>query len=133
MSDPRPLRHVPSEACSDDTAQSAGMRRTAGISAATAQASRVFMGQTEMAPGAVSAAHHHGELETAIYVLEGQPSFVFLEHGEEVRIHAKPGDYVLVPPFTPHVEENLGDEPAVVLLARSGQESIVENLASLHG
>ncbi len=134
MSDHRPLRHVTAEECSSSTAQSGGMSRTAGISASTAGATTIFMGQAIMEPSTVSQAHHHGELETAIFVLEGHPVFRFVEDGEEVRIESKPGDYVLVPPHTPHIEENPSPtERAVVVLARTGQEAIVENLDSLRG
>jgi uncharacterized RmlC-like cupin family protein len=58
--------------------------------------------------------------------------FVFLRDGEEVVIQTSPGDYVYVPPFTPHREENRSEEEeAVVVLARSTQEAIVVNLPSL--
>ena len=45
-----------------------------------------------------------------------------------------PGDYVFVPPYTPHREENPSpDVPAVVVIARTTQEGIVVNLPSLRG
>ena len=50
----------------------------------------------------------------------------------ERRVEAVPGDYVYVPPFVPHREENPStEEHAVVVLARSTQEGIVVNLPSL--
>ena len=65
------------------------------------------MGQTHVAPRTASGNHHHGDSETAIYVVSGHPVFVFAEDGEEVRLETvDPGDYVFVPPFTPHREEN---------------------------
>jgi uncharacterized RmlC-like cupin family protein len=52
----------------------------------------------------------------------------------ERRIRTQPGDYVYVPPFVPHREENpSSDEAAVVVLARSTQEATVVNLTSLSG
>ncbi|MFF4125054.1 cupin domain-containing protein [Microbispora rosea] len=77
-----------------------------------------------------------GDSETAIYVVSGTPSFVFLdvdaEEPHEVRIDTKPGDYVFVPPFVPHREENPDpDLEAVVVIARSTQEAIVVNLPEL--
>jgi uncharacterized RmlC-like cupin family protein len=49
-----------------------------------------------------------------------------------VRISTSPGDYVFVPPFTPHREENNDpDLEAVVVISRSTQEAIVVNLPSL--
>ena len=92
---------------------------------------RVWMGETEVAPRTASADHHHGDSETAIHVVSGHPVFVFARDGEEVRLATEPGDYVFVPPFTPHREENPTEEPAVVVIARSSQEAIVVNLPSL--
>jgi uncharacterized RmlC-like cupin family protein len=80
----------------------------------------------------VSADHHHGEAETGIYVVSGRPVFVFLEDDRERRIETVPGDYVYVPPYVPHREENpWPDDEAVVVIARSTQEGIVVNLPSL--
>ncbi|HKC26661.1 MAG TPA: cupin domain-containing protein [Jatrophihabitans sp.] len=130
------LRHVRREQITADTAQSEGMQRFAAISGPTVGSSQLWMGQTHVQPGTRSSDHHHGEAETAIYVLSGSPEFVFLDErsGDEVRIRAHAGDYVFVPPFTPHREENNDpDEDAVVVLARSTQDAIVVNLPSLRG
>ncbi|MDP9116724.1 MAG: cupin domain-containing protein [Actinomycetota bacterium] len=130
------LRHIRGADLDPDTAQSAGMARFAAISNAAVGSQRLWMGQTHVHPGTRSGDHHHGEAETAIYVLRGTPEFVFLdEHsGLEKRIRAAPGDYLFVPPFTPHREENNDPEiEAVVVLARSTQEAIVVNLPSLGG
>jgi len=91
------------------------------------------MGETHMAPATRSADHHHGATETAIYVVSGHPRFVFLEDGVEVAIEPAPGDYVFVPPWAPHREENPSpDTEAVVVIARSSQEAVVVNLPGLH-
>ena len=63
--------------------------------------------------------------------MSGHPVFVFAEGDAEVRIETEPGDYIFVPPFVPHREENPGAEEAVVIIARSSQEGIVVNLPSL--
>jgi uncharacterized RmlC-like cupin family protein len=89
------------------------------------------MGETHMAPATRSADHHHGATETAIFVVAGHPRFVFLDEGREVAIETSPGDYVFVPPWVPHREENPGAEEAVVVLARSSQEAVVVNLPTL--
>ena len=131
-----PLRHVPAGKLDEGTAQTPGMRRLAAISHDSVGSSELWMGQTHVGPARQSGDHHHGEAETAIYVLSGRPEFVFLDtaSGEEVRLQPQPGDYVFVPPFTPHREEN--NDPvveAVVVIARSTQEAIVVNLPSLRG
>ncbi|MDP9430218.1 MAG: cupin domain-containing protein [Actinomycetota bacterium] len=124
----RPLRHVRAADVSTDTGQTPGMRRTEAVSHRTVGSERVWMGQTAVGPRTASANHHHGDSETAIYVVSGHPVFVFAEDGREVRLTPEPGDYIFVPPFVPHREENPTDEDAVVVIARSSQEAIVVNL-----
>lgn len=124
----RPLRHVPAADLSEKTTQSSGMRRLEAVSGKTVGAEKVWMGQAHVGPGTNSGNHHHGDSESAIYVVSGHPVFVFAEGGEEVRLTPEPGDYIFVPPWTPHREENPGSEEAVIVLARSSQEAIVVNL-----
>ena len=127
----RPLVHVRRGDLSGDTRQTSGMTRREAISGKSAGSEKVWMGQTHVAPGVNSGDHHHGEAETAIYVLSGHPAFVFADGDREVRLATEPGDYIFVPPFVPHREENPGPEEAVVVIARSSQEGIVVNLDSL--
>ena len=128
------LHHIINEALSGDTTQTSGMRRLEAISGRTVGSQKLWMGETHVAPSTNSGDHHHGEAETAIYVVSGRPRFVFLEDGKENVLQTSPGDYVFVPPYTPHREENpSSDTPAVVVIARSTQEAIVVNLPSLAG
>jgi uncharacterized RmlC-like cupin family protein len=130
------LRHIRADEIDGETAQTSGMQRFAAISRSKVGSERLWMGQTHVRPLMHSDNHHHGEAETAIYVVSGSPEFVFLDEqtGEEVRLRAAPGDYVFVPPYTPHREENNHpDVEAVVVIARSTQEAIVVNLPSLRG
>jgi uncharacterized RmlC-like cupin family protein len=116
------------------TAQTSGMIRSAAISGELTGATSLWMGRTELPPGVNSGDHHHGQSETGIYVVAGTPVFVFKDPatGEDVRLEARPGDYVWVPPWVPHREENPSpDETAVIVLARSTQEAIVVNVDSL--
>lgn len=131
------LHHIRADALDGDTAQTGGMRRFAAISGGTVGSERLWMGQTHVAPATASSDHHHGESETAIYVVSGRPEFVFVDDSagrpEEIRLKAAPGDYIFVPPFVPHREENPDDsEEAVVVIARSTQEAIVVNLPGLY-
>src|SRR6476661_11048425 len=128
----RKLHHTRHDRLSDDTAQTPGMRRYEAISGKLTGSRKIWMGKNHVGPGLVSADHHHGEAETGIYVVSGHPVFVFLENDEERRIEAAPGDYVYVPPYVPHREENpSSDEETIVVLARTTQEGIVVNLPSL--
>ena len=126
-----PLRHIRPADLSADTGQTPGMTRRSAVSGATVGAQRLWMGQTHVAAGVSSGDHHHGDTETAIHVVAGNPVFVFADGDTEVRIETRPGDYVFVPPFTPHREENPGPGEAVVVIARSSQEAVVVNLPSL--
>jgi uncharacterized RmlC-like cupin family protein len=127
----QPLVHVRGADLRSDTGQTQGMTRHEAISGKSTGSAKVWMGQTHVAPGAKSGDHHHGDAETAIYVLSGTPAFVFADGDREVRLLTAPGDYVFVPPYVPHREENPGADEAVVVIARSSQEGIVVNLPSL--
>jgi uncharacterized RmlC-like cupin family protein len=126
------VHHIPAGAARSDTAQTQGMQRRAAISSSSVGSQAIFMGETRVAPSTSSGPHHHGSSETCIYVVAGTPEFVYKDENSEVTIATKPGDYVYIPPFVPHIEANPSpNEEAVVVLARSTQEAIVENLPEL--
>jgi uncharacterized RmlC-like cupin family protein len=128
------LRLIRAADLSTATAQTSGMVRSAAISGDLTGARSLWMGRTEIGPGASSGDHHHGASETGIYVVSGSPVFVFRDAatGEVVRLETQPGDYVWVPPQVPHREENpSADTAAVVVIARSTQEAIVVNVPEL--
>ena len=128
----RPLVLSAKGARSEETLQTSGMRRFAAISGTLTGSQKLWMGGNTVLPGEASAAHHHGEADSGIYIVSGRPRFTFLVDGEETSIDAAPGDFVYVPAWVPHREENpSGDEPAVVVLARSTPEEIVVNLPDL--
>ena len=127
------VHHIRASELSADTAQTAGMQRFAAISGASVGSEKVWMGETYVSPSTASGNHHHGESETAIFVRNGHPEFVFHDGVQEVRIATAPGDYIFVPPYVPHREENPDPEnPAVIVIARSTQEAIVVNLPALY-
>jgi uncharacterized RmlC-like cupin family protein len=127
----RPLFRIRAGELTRDTGQTPGMARLEAVSGKTAGAEKLWMGQTHVAAGVKSGDHHHGAAETAIYVVSGSPAFVFADGDREVRLEAGPGDYIFVPPYVPHREENPGATEAVVVIARSSQQGIVVNLDSL--
>ena len=132
----RRLHQVAPVALSGQTAQTSGMRRLEAISGQTVGSRDLWMGQTHVAPATGSGNHHHGVSETGIYVVSGHPEFVFLDEADgepvERRLRTSPGDYVYVPPWVPHREENPDpDDEALVVIARTTQEAIVVNLPDL--
>jgi uncharacterized RmlC-like cupin family protein len=127
------VHHIKASEISSDTAQSGGMQRFSALSGRSVGAEKLWMGETHVSPETASDNHHHGESETAIYVRSGHPEFVFHDGIKEVRIATEPGDYIFVPPYLPHREENPDpDNAAEVVIARSTQEAIVVNLPSLY-
>src|SRR3954447_2043324 len=110
------------------TAQTAGMAREAGISAETAGVRTIWSGYVRTPGGTASAVHHHGDCETAIYVLSGHVRFRFGAHLEEA-VEAEAGDFVYVPPNQIHTEENLSDtEPVELIVSRGCTSMLVVNV-----
>lgn len=112
MSDVRVIR--PPDAKKGST----GSEYMAGVVAETVGTEKLALQLIRIQPGVRSQAHSHGEHESAAYVLEGE---VVTWYGEELLKHvtARPGDFVFIPPNTPHVAANYGDVEAVALMARS--------------
>jgi len=130
----RGLQLIRSDELSSATAQTRGMVRSAAISGDLTGATSLWMGRTELPPGVSSGDHHHGESETGIYVVTGTPAFAFRDPGTGTltRLETRPGDYVWVPPWVAHREENPSpDQTAVLVIARSTQEAIVVNVSEL--
>ena len=138
MTDPTPdalpdwknhgLRIVRSSQLDANTPQTPGMTRAEAISHAKVGAQKLWAGTVVVHPNAKTGPHHHGELETVIYVVRGRARFRWgnqLEFVEE----AGPGDFVYVPPFVPHQELNATkDQPVEAVIVRSGQKAVVVNL-----
>ncbi|HWE51780.1 MAG TPA: cupin domain-containing protein [Bryobacteraceae bacterium] len=110
------------------TPQTPGMSRAAAITHASAGASKLWAGTVVVDPDAKTAAHHHGELETVLYIVKGRARFRWGDH-LEFSEEAGPGDFIFVPPWVPHQEMNARpDEPVEAVVVRSGQEPVVVNL-----
>jgi len=111
-----------------NTPQTPGMTRAAAITNASAGASQLWAGTVTIHPDAKTGAHHHGPLESVIYVVSGRARMRWGEHLEFVA-EAGPGDFIFVPPYVPHQEINASaGEPLSCVLVRSGQEPVVVNL-----
>jgi uncharacterized RmlC-like cupin family protein len=122
------VRVIPSDSLDSNTAQTPGMNRAAAINAARVGAQKIWAGTVHIHPGAKTGAHHHGELESVIYVLSGRARMRWGERLEFVA-EAGPGDFIFVPPFVPHQEINASsDETLACVLLRSGNEAVVVNL-----
>src|ERR1700741_5420148 len=122
------VRVIPGNSLDPNTAQTPGMNRAAAINFARVGAQKIWAGTVTIHPNAKTGAHHHGELESVVYVVKGKARMRWggkLEYVAE----AGPGDFIYVPPFVPHQEINAStDEPLECVLVRSDNEAVVVNL-----
>jgi uncharacterized RmlC-like cupin family protein len=104
------------------------MTRAAAITHASAGANKLWAGTVTIHPNAKTGPHHHGKLESVIYVISGRARMRWGERLEFVA-EAGPGDFIYAPPFVPHQEINASrDEPLACVVVRNDQETIVVNL-----
>jgi uncharacterized RmlC-like cupin family protein len=122
------VRVVRASELDPNTPQTPGMTRAAAITHAVAGANKLWAGTVVVEPQAKTGAHHHGELETVLYIVRGRARFRWGENLEYFA-EADPGDFIYVPPFVPHQEMNASsDTPVEAVVVRSGQEPVVVNL-----
>jgi uncharacterized RmlC-like cupin family protein len=122
------LRIIRSNELDTNTPQTRAMTRAEAISFARVGAQKLWAGTVVVHPNAKTGPHHHGDVETVIYIVRGRAKFRWGDHLEFVG-EAGPGDFVYVPPYLPHQELNAKkDEPVEAVIVRSGQEAVVVNL-----
>jgi uncharacterized RmlC-like cupin family protein len=112
----------------DLTPQTTGMRRLAAISHRRVGSEALWAGVMLAEPDTASSVHHHGNLETVVYVLSGLSKVRWgnrLEH----EVDLEPGDFLFIPPYVPHQEINpSSDQPTQWVVVRSGPEAVVVHL-----
>jgi uncharacterized RmlC-like cupin family protein len=119
---------IPGSSLDPNTAQTPGMSRATAINLARAGAQKIWAGTVTIAPNAKTGAHHHGALESVIYVVRGRAR---MRWGEKLEFMAEagPGDFIFIPPYVPHQEINADPgAPLECVLVRSDQEPVVVNL-----
>jgi uncharacterized RmlC-like cupin family protein len=122
------VRIVRGDQLDSNTPQSPGMTRATAINNALAGAKKIWAGLASVEPNAKTAPHHHGSLESVVFVLKGKAQMRWGERLEYVA-EANPGDFIFIPPFVPHQELNgSADQPLECVVIRSDQEPIVVNL-----
>jgi uncharacterized RmlC-like cupin family protein len=122
------VRVVRGDELDPNTPQTPGMRRAAAITTARAGAEKLWAGTVDIEPDAKTGAHHHGPVESIIYVVDGRARMRWGERLEFVA-DAGPGDFIFVPPYVPHQEINAhADATLSCVVVRSGQEPVVVNL-----
>jgi uncharacterized RmlC-like cupin family protein len=116
----------------DRTPQTAGMHRLAAVSHILVESKSLWAGVLLAEPGTASAVHHHGPVETVVFVLSGRSRLRWgsrLEH----EVDLEPGDFVFIPPYVAHQEINPSpDQPTQWVVVRSGHEAVIVNLTKAH-
>jgi uncharacterized RmlC-like cupin family protein len=122
------IRIVRAGELDSNTPQTPGMSRAAAITYARTGATKLWAGTVVVQPDAKTGPHHHGELETVLYIVKGRARMRWGDH-LEFSDEADPGDFIYVPPYVPHQEINARqDEPCEAVVVRSGQDPMVVNL-----
>jgi uncharacterized RmlC-like cupin family protein len=122
------VRVIGPDARDTKTGQTPGLQRFEAISSRLTGSQRMWMGYAILEPGGKTGVHHHGESETAIYVMHGVTRWWVGDKLDEVR-EARAGDFVFIPPELVHWEQNASDtEPVEMIVARSTQDAIVVNI-----
>src|SRR5580700_10690821 len=114
------VKVVPRDSLDSNTAQTQGMNRAAAINYARVGAQKLWAGTVNISANAKTGAHHHGALESVIYVVSGRAR---MRWGDrlEYTAEAGPGDFIYVPPYVPHQEINASPvETLECVLVRSG-------------
>ena len=122
------VKVIPGDQLDVNTAQTPGMNRAAAITLARTGAQKLWAGTVHIHANAKTGAHHHGHLESVIYVVKGRARMRWGEKLEFVA-EAGPGDFIFVPPYVPHQEINANsDETLECVLVRSDNEAVAINL-----
>ena len=122
------VRVIPGDSLDPNTAQTPGMSRAAAINFARVGAQKIWAGTVHIHPDAKTGAHHHGALESVLYVIRGRAR---MRWGEalEFTAEAGPGDFIFIPPYVPHQEINASAEETLeCVVIRSDNEAVVVNL-----
>jgi uncharacterized RmlC-like cupin family protein len=112
---------------SELTGQTAGAVRLAGVSMQNTAATRIWLGKVRNEPGHFSVPHHHGDAETAGYVLKGR-AWIAYGDGFEKKEFLDEGDFVFVPPNFPHIEGNASEDEELIWMTARSPDNIVVNL-----
>src|ERR1700743_1673032 len=122
------VRVIPGNQLDPNVPSTPGMDRKAAINFARAGAQKLWAGTVSIHPNAKTGAHHHGPLESVIYVVRGRARMRWGDRLEYVA-EAGPGDFIYVPPYVPHQEINASsDKTLECVLVRSDNEAVVVNL-----
>ena len=125
------VKVIPGDQLDTNTPQTPGMNRAAAINFARVGAQKIWAGKVDIQPNAKTGVHHHGALESVIFVVSGHARMRWGDRLEFVA-DAFPGDFIYVPPYVPHQEINADPEHKLeCVLVRSDNEAVVVNITDI--
>jgi len=98
-----------------------GFTYITGLTGATVGSQGICMTMLTLPDGARAKTHLHRDIETAVYVIEGEAEIYYGERLEHL-LHARTGEYVYVPAGMPHLVLNRSGAPCRALVAHSGAD-----------
>jgi uncharacterized RmlC-like cupin family protein len=101
-----------------------GFTYTAGLTGATAGSQRISMTLVNLPDGVRAKPHLHREIETAVYVLEGETEMFFGDRLQD-RLVARAGEYVYVPPDVAHLVINRSGAACRAIVAHTAADDQV--------
>jgi uncharacterized RmlC-like cupin family protein len=122
------VRVIPGNQLDGNVPSTPGMDRKAAINFARVGAQKLWAGTVTIHANAKTGAHHHGHLESVIYVVKGRAR---MRWGDQLEFTAEagPGDFIYVPPYVPHQEINASPtETLECVLCRSDGQAVAVNL-----
>ena len=106
----------------DSTDQTKNMPRRTAV-----QASNLWIGRVTGEAGMDSGTHHHGEAETAGFIISGTTKLLYGEGYEDYEEY-NPGDFLRVPTYLPHIERNPSETEPIEFLTARNPRNIVVNI-----
>ncbi|GGB53300.1 hypothetical protein GCM10011409_33620 [Lentibacillus populi] len=91
------------------------------------QAPNLWIGRVTGEPAKDSGEHHHGEAETAGFIICGTTELLY-DKGYKSYVDFYPGDFLRVPAYLPHIERNPSKTEPIEFLTARNPRNIVVNL-----
>jgi len=91
------------------------------------QTKNLWIGRVTGEKAMDSGKHHHGKAETVGFIISGATNLLYGENYKKY-VHYAPGDFLRVPMYLPHIEQNPSKNSTVEFLTARNPENIVVNL-----
>jgi uncharacterized RmlC-like cupin family protein len=98
-----------------------GFTYLAGLTGGTVGSRGISMTLVTLPDGARAKTHLHREIETAVYVIDGEAEMYFGDELQEL-LRARAGEYIYIPADMPHLVVNRSGGPCRALVAHTAAD-----------